>query len=70
MIVCIYACSGNWKWLDNSPYNTQSVNKSTDGGMAICISACEDYQIAADTAVRILICCCNAIDIFVVHSFS
>ncbi|CAK8530309.1 unnamed protein product [Lathyrus sativus] len=41
---------GNWKWMDNCPNNTQSVTKSTNGGMAICISACEDYQIAADTA--------------------
>ncbi|CAI8591396.1 unnamed protein product [Vicia faba] len=41
---------GNWKWMDNNPHNTKSVTKSTAGGMAICISACEDYQIAADTA--------------------
>ncbi|XP_028085477.1 metacaspase-1-like isoform X2 [Camellia sinensis] len=37
---------GKW-WVDNKP--TSGVRKSTDGGLAISLSACGDDQIAADT---------------------
>ncbi|KAL5564080.1 hypothetical protein UlMin_033827 [Ulmus minor] len=37
----------NNKWIDNSP--PSGVNKGTSGGLAICLSACEDSQLAADT---------------------
>ncbi|KAL9141347.1 hypothetical protein ABFS82_14G096700 [Erythranthe guttata] len=39
------------KWDDNSPRNEESsCNKGTNGGKAISISACQDYQQAADTS--------------------
>ncbi|XP_057804003.1 metacaspase-1-like [Salvia miltiorrhiza] len=37
------------KWEDNSP--PSGAYKGTKGGKAICFSACEDYQLAADTTV-------------------
>ncbi|KAL8521121.1 hypothetical protein ACS0TY_011605 [Phlomoides rotata] len=36
------------KWEDNSP--PSGAYKGTKGGKAICFSACEDYQLAADTS--------------------
>ncbi|KAH6833276.1 metacaspase 1 [Perilla frutescens var. hirtella] len=36
------------KWEDNSP--PSGAYKGTKGGTAICFSACEDYQLAADTS--------------------
>ncbi|KAL0387136.1 UNVERIFIED_CONTAM: Metacaspase-1 [Sesamum radiatum] len=36
------------KWDDNRPPSGES--KDTSGGKAICFSACEDYQLAADTS--------------------
>nr|GMC81297.1 metacaspase-1-like isoform X1 [Ipomoea batatas] len=35
------------KWTDNKP--PSGACKSTNGGMAICLSACQDYELAADT---------------------
>lgn len=35
-------------WVDNSP--PSKAKKSTDGGLAICLSACGDDQMAADTS--------------------
>lgn len=37
------------KWEDNNP--PSGAYKDTSGGKAICFSACEDYQLAADTSV-------------------
>ncbi|KAK7331717.1 hypothetical protein VNO80_28454 [Phaseolus coccineus] len=37
-----------WKWEKNR--STHSKEKQTSGGVAICLSACEDSQVAADTA--------------------
>ncbi|XP_024019883.1 metacaspase-2 [Morus notabilis] len=37
------------QWKDNSP--PSGASKSTSGGLAICLSACEDHQLAADTTV-------------------
>ncbi|XP_045817722.1 metacaspase-3-like isoform X2 [Trifolium pratense] len=42
--------NGNWKWMNNNPPGTEPVTKRTNGGTAICFSACEDSQLAADTA--------------------
>ncbi|KAL5857331.1 hypothetical protein ACOSQ3_004789 [Xanthoceras sorbifolium] len=36
------------EWKDNSPPSS-GVNKATSGGLAICISACADDQVASDT---------------------
>ncbi|CAL1402714.1 unnamed protein product [Linum trigynum] len=36
------------KWEDNHP--PSGVRKHTDGGLAICISACEDSELAVDTS--------------------
>ncbi|KAJ7968219.1 Metacaspase-1 [Quillaja saponaria] len=38
------------KWSDNSPPSKNPLRKSTSGGMAICLSACGDDQMAADTS--------------------
>jgi hypothetical protein len=53
--------------MNNNPPGTEPVTKRTNGGTAICFSACEDSQLAADTAVRIVffICFFNALDILV-----
>lgn len=40
----------NWKWMNNIPPSIDPVTKRTNGGVAICFSACEDCQMAADTA--------------------
>ena len=37
-------------WEDNSA--PSKARKSTSGGLAICLSACNDDQMAADTTVR------------------
>ncbi|KAE9597070.1 hypothetical protein Lal_00007440 [Lupinus albus] len=41
--------SGTWE--DNKPPSKEPMRKHTSGGVAICLSACEDNQIAADTKV-------------------
>jgi hypothetical protein len=51
--------------MNNNPPGTEPVTKRTNGGTAICFSACEESQMAADAAVRrilniFLICSCNA----------
>lgn len=46
LIVCLLIRD---KWDDNSP--PSGAYKGTRGGKAICFSACEDYQLAADTTV-------------------
>lgn len=51
--ICIFpefliVCRKQWK--DNTP--PSGARKSTSGGLAIGISACEDHQLAADTSVR------------------
>lgn len=46
------ACSKDWQ--DHSP--PSGVSKSTSGGWAISLSACEDNQLAADTTVRSINC--------------
>jgi len=51
----LLACRGSWKWKDNKPpHSKETMTTQTNGGLAICLSACEDGQMAADTAVRIL----------------
>ncbi|XP_027339134.1 metacaspase-1-like isoform X2 [Abrus precatorius] len=40
----------NWKWKDNKPGSKNPIVKHTSGGLAVCLSACEDGQMAADTA--------------------
>ncbi|ESW20400.1 hypothetical protein PHAVU_006G205900 [Phaseolus vulgaris] len=37
-----------WEWKENK--SSHSKEKKTSGGLAICLSACEDSQVAADTA--------------------
>ncbi|KAJ7968226.1 Metacaspase-1 [Quillaja saponaria] len=37
-------------WSDNSPPSKNPLRKSTSGGKAICLSACGDDQMAADTS--------------------
>ena len=44
-----YFCHRN-EWEDNSA--PSKARKSTSGGIAICLSACEDDKMAADTTVR------------------
>ncbi|KAK7252307.1 hypothetical protein RIF29_36156 [Crotalaria pallida] len=41
--------SGTWE--DNKPPSKEPMRKHTSGGVAICLSACEDSQIATDTKV-------------------
>ncbi|BAT86877.1 hypothetical protein VIGAN_05020400 [Vigna angularis var. angularis] len=58
---------GIWQCKENR--SSHSKEKQTNGGVAICLSACDDAQVAADTAVRIFLLCfhlppfmkCNAI---------
>ncbi|KAK7401158.1 hypothetical protein VNO78_12477 [Psophocarpus tetragonolobus] len=38
-------------WEDNKPPSKEPIRKHTNGGLAICLSACEDSQTAADSAV-------------------
>ncbi|KAI4296373.1 hypothetical protein L6164_036336 [Bauhinia variegata] len=38
-----------FKWIDNSPPAKEPMKKHTSGGLAICLSACLDTQVAADT---------------------
>ncbi|XP_020222153.1 metacaspase-1 isoform X1 [Cajanus cajan] len=38
-------------WEDNKPPSKEPIRKHTSGGLAICLSACEDNQTAADSAV-------------------
>ncbi|XP_062022365.1 metacaspase-1-like [Rosa rugosa] len=45
-LLYVYDHKGN-KWKDNSP--PSGARKSTSGGLAICLSACEDDKMAADT---------------------
>ncbi|KAL2615422.1 hypothetical protein AAZV13_08G065600 [Glycine max] len=37
-------------WEDNKPPSKEPIRKHTSGGMAICLSACEDSQTAADSS--------------------
>ncbi|KAG4948282.1 hypothetical protein JHK86_041521 [Glycine max] len=50
----LYLCKkekGSWKWKDNKPpHSKETMTTQTNGGLAICLSACEDGQMAADTA--------------------
>ncbi|KAK7302531.1 hypothetical protein RJT34_13423 [Clitoria ternatea] len=39
---------GSWKWEGNKL--SKAITDQTSGGVAICLSACEDSQVAADTA--------------------
>ncbi|KAJ1396509.1 Caspase-like domain superfamily [Sesbania bispinosa] len=41
--------NGRWKWVDNKPPSKEPIVKGTNGGVVICLSACEDSQMAADT---------------------
>ncbi|KAE9599337.1 putative Caspase-like domain-containing protein [Lupinus albus] len=43
--------NGIWNWEDDKPGGENPINKHTSGGLAICLSACEDSQMAADTSV-------------------
>nr|KYP60565.1 Metacaspase-3 [Cajanus cajan] len=44
---CVYKKEkGSWKWEDNKASKT----KQTNGGLAICFSACDDSQMAGDSA--------------------
>ena len=47
-VAIFYMCSKRWE--DHTPCS--GARKTTSGGLAICISACEDHQLAADTTVR------------------
>ncbi|KAK7319437.1 hypothetical protein RJT34_04158 [Clitoria ternatea] len=38
-------------WEDNKPPSKEPIRKHTSGGLAICLSACEDSQTAADSTV-------------------
>ncbi|CAJ1936065.1 unnamed protein product [Sphenostylis stenocarpa] len=38
-------------WEDNKPPSKEPIRKHTSGGLAICLSACEDNQTASDSAV-------------------
>ncbi|XP_061364696.1 metacaspase-1-like [Gastrolobium bilobum] len=38
-------------WEDNKPPSKEPIRKHTSGGVAICLSACEDSQTAADSTV-------------------
>jgi len=49
----LHACRSIWEWKENK--SSHSKEKKTSGGLAICLSACEDSQVAADTAVRIFL---------------
>ncbi|KAK7328143.1 hypothetical protein VNO77_22239 [Canavalia gladiata] len=42
--------NGGWKWEDNRPTSKEPLIKHTSGGLAICLSACGDNQMAIDTA--------------------
>ncbi|KAJ1396506.1 Nucleic acid-binding, OB-fold [Sesbania bispinosa] len=42
--------NGKWKWVDNKPPSKEPIVKDTSGGLVICLSACEDSQMAAETA--------------------
>ncbi|KAJ1434932.1 Caspase-like domain superfamily [Sesbania bispinosa] len=42
--------NGKWKWVDNKPPSKEPIVKDTSGGLVICLSACEDNQMAAETA--------------------
>ncbi|KAJ1402232.1 Caspase-like domain superfamily [Sesbania bispinosa] len=42
---------GNGIWEDNKPPSKEPMRKHTSGGLAICLSACEDSQTATDSAV-------------------
>ncbi|XP_042011049.1 metacaspase-1-like [Salvia splendens] len=44
-----HVCNARGEWEDNSP--PSGAYKGTKGGKAICFSACEDYQLAADTTL-------------------
>ncbi|KAG6409144.1 hypothetical protein SASPL_132178 [Salvia splendens] len=44
-----YVCDARGEWEDNSP--PSGAYKGTKGGKAICFSACEDFQLAADTTL-------------------
>ncbi|WJX22041.1 hypothetical protein P8452_11388 [Trifolium repens] len=43
--------NGNWKWINNNTPSIEPGTKCTNGGVAICFSACEESQMAADAAV-------------------
>lgn len=41
---------GSWRWEDNKPsHSKEHPMKHTSGGLAICLSACEDSQMAGDS---------------------
>lgn len=50
--ILLSAYSGEWE--DNKPPAKVPMRKHTSGGLAICFSACQDNQMAADTTVKIL----------------
>lgn len=55
LIGFLHVCRGNWRWEDNKPsHSKEHTMKHTSGGLAISLSACEDSQMAGDSAVRIL----------------
>ncbi|KOM27703.1 hypothetical protein LR48_Vigan452s000200 [Vigna angularis] len=39
-------------WEDNKPPSKEPIRKHSSGGLAICLSACEDNQTACDSSVR------------------
>jgi len=46
----VHGCSGMWE--DNKPPSKEPIRKHSSGGLAICLSACEDNQTASDSSVR------------------
>lgn len=46
----MHCCSGIWE--DNKPPSKEPIRKHSSGGLAICLSACEDNQTACDSSVR------------------
>ncbi|CAJ2648959.1 metacaspase-3-like [Trifolium pratense] len=43
--------NGNWKWMNNHTPSIKPSTECTNGGLAICFSACEESQMAADSTV-------------------
>ncbi|KAG4945406.1 hypothetical protein JHK87_041413 [Glycine soja] len=49
----MYLCKkekGSWNWKDSKPPHSKKPMTKTNGGLSICLSACKDSQMAADTA--------------------
>ena len=54
LIISLFLEACRRTWDDNRPRAKDPLPKDTNGGLAICLSACNDNQMAADTTVRVL----------------